>query len=199
MKEVYLKGLELQAWRSALLNELLLSKDGQGLGPGYQKRVSLTKAKSARMRSVSQWEDYSTDMRKRILQSVGSHLEIVLDLSKEIKRCLWSNIERLSDVAARSPAELVTTFEVIEMHQVDNIILNDHLSCLFFCFISSIYNVLVLFSNMWTGAPQELGNVDDNQKRNVARMVKISLPGMSPVILFLLKSWVEDWKIVPEK
>lgn len=42
----------------------------------------------------------------------------VLDLSREIKKRLWSNIERLSDVAALSPADLVTTFEVIEMHQV---------------------------------------------------------------------------------
>jgi hypothetical protein len=120
LKEVYLKGLELQAWRSALLNELLVSSsaEGQGLGPGYQKRVSLTKAKSARMRSSTHWEEYSKDMRGRILQSVGSHLEIVLELSREIKQRLWSNIERLSDVAARAPADLVTTFEVIEMHQV---------------------------------------------------------------------------------
>jgi hypothetical protein len=120
IKEVYLKSLELQAWRSALLNELLVSTsaEGKGLGPGYQKRISLTKAKSARARSSTHWEDYSTDMRGRIMQSVGSHLEIVLELSKEIKQRLWSNIERLSDVAARSPSDLVTIFEVIEMHQV---------------------------------------------------------------------------------
>lgn len=79
LKEVYLKGLELQAWRSALLNELLVSTspEGKGIGAGYQKRVSLTKGKSTRVRSSTHWEDYSTDMRGRIMQSVGSHLEIV--------------------------------------------------------------------------------------------------------------------------
>jgi hypothetical protein len=120
LKEVYLRGLELQAWRSALLNELLVSSspEGRGIGPGYQKRVSLTKARSARVRSSAHWEEYSGDMRGRVLQGVGSHLQSVLELSREVKRRLWANIERLSDVAALAPADLVTTFEVIEMHQV---------------------------------------------------------------------------------
>lgn len=58
-----------QAWRSALLNELLVSgseeggQSGKGIGPGYQKRISMTKARSARIRSSTHWEDYNTDMR----------------------------------------------------------------------------------------------------------------------------------------
>lgn len=117
VKEVYVKCLELQAWRSALLNELLVSSEGKGIGAGYQKRISLTKAASARTRSSTNWDSYSQDMRTSILQKVGSHLEIVLELSKEIKSRLLRNIDCLSDVASSNPAQLVSTFEVIEMHQ----------------------------------------------------------------------------------
>lgn len=60
---------------------------------------------------------YSSDMYTRIIGVVGNHLEIVLDFAREVRNRLWGNIERIFDVANRAPADLVATFEIIEMHQ----------------------------------------------------------------------------------
>jgi hypothetical protein len=59
-----------------------------------------------------QSEEYSS-----IHEVVDSHLSYIPELSKRIRRILWNNIENILDLAESSPADLVTTFEIVEMHQ----------------------------------------------------------------------------------
>lgn len=66
---------------------------------------------------ASQAQEYSEDMYITIIGVVGTHLETVLDLSREVRNRLWDNMERLFDLANTSRADLVETFEIIEMHQ----------------------------------------------------------------------------------
>jgi hypothetical protein len=70
--------------------------------------------RSNRIQSVTQYEE---DAYIRIIGVVGNHLEIVLDLSREIRGRLYGNIERMFDLSYQSPETLVETFEIVEMHQ----------------------------------------------------------------------------------
>jgi hypothetical protein len=60
---------------------------------------------------------YDEDVYIRIIGVVGNYLEIVLDLSREVRGRLYGNIERMFDLAYHSPETLVETFEIVEMHQ----------------------------------------------------------------------------------
>jgi hypothetical protein len=147
LKEVYLESLKLQAWRSALMKELQVRYDTEclaltsllylSLSPApmqasrikklYDPRSSLATPSSSspppkrvvptrttRIQSVTEYEE---DAYLRIIGVVGNHLEIVLDLSREIRGRLYGNIERMFDLSYQSPETLVETFEIVEMHQ----------------------------------------------------------------------------------
>jgi hypothetical protein len=115
LKKVYLECLQLQAWRSALMKELQASRDKRSNHDGGATQRAAASHRQSRVASVAQ--EYSEDVYITIIGVVGSHLETVLDLSREVRNRLWGNIERLFDLANRSPADLVETFEIIEMHQ----------------------------------------------------------------------------------
>jgi hypothetical protein len=71
-------------------------------------------SRSNRIQSVTQYDE---DVYIRIIGVVGNYLEIVLDLSREVRGRLYGNIERMFDLAYHSPETLVETFEIVEMHQ----------------------------------------------------------------------------------
>jgi hypothetical protein len=120
LKEVYVEALKLEAWRAALLNELQVSRESKQSSSdrrssGGGKRAPTNASSKSRVQS--QTDIYSGEMYARIIGVVGNHLEIVLDLGREVRNRLWGNIERIFDIANKSPSELVMTFEIIEMHQ----------------------------------------------------------------------------------
>jgi len=122
LKEVYLESLKLQAWRSALMKELQTSRERRLIGDQQHQTSSIsTSARPVPVnrhgRVMSQTQEYSDDMYVTIIGVVGTHLEIVLELSREIRSRIWGNIDRIFEVAEQSPADLVGTFEIIEMHQ----------------------------------------------------------------------------------
>jgi len=51
-----------------------------------------------------------------VLHTLNEQLRVVPELSKQVISVLWSNIARLFEVAIQAPANLVETFEVIEMY-----------------------------------------------------------------------------------
>jgi hypothetical protein len=107
LKEVFLEALKLQALRNAMMNELV--------GSSWDPSVDNPRESSKR-RSVT---DYGgMDITQiRVTEAVDAHLHIVPELMSDVNSRLFTNIERIFDLAVDNPANLVMTFEVIEMYQ----------------------------------------------------------------------------------
>ncbi len=87
-------------------------------------RVSRNRKKSVsgRMSPVAATSggDYSEDAFKKIRDAVQTHLQIVPELVQDVRVRVFGNIERMWDLASNSPADLVTSFEILEMQQEYN-------------------------------------------------------------------------------
>lgn len=120
LKDVFLEALELEAWRSALMTEIANSRRSKRLtvtAPPPASPSRNTNSDKNKTSIASHSEGYSDETYSLIQQVVTSHLGIVAELSRDVKNTMWGNIERLFDVAAERPEDLVASFEIIEMHQ----------------------------------------------------------------------------------
>lgn len=105
LKEIFIESLKLESLRSAIMTEV---------------RISHSRHKGGTLRPASTDSSdviASSTLQEKIRSSVENHLNIIPKLSKEILSRLYSNIERMFDLAIDRPENLVLTFEVLEMYQ----------------------------------------------------------------------------------
>lgn len=103
LKNVYLEAMKLESLRKALIKEIRVSRYRRSSvhSPGNKSNSG----------------DYSVDTYKKVRGGVEDHLQIVSELLKNIRQRLLNNVERFIELGSESPADLVMTFEIIEMHQ----------------------------------------------------------------------------------
>ena len=99
LKDVYMEAVKLDSLRSALMKEIKVSRN---------RKQSI---------DANNFGDYSKDSSRRIKGIVEQHLHSIPDLIKQIRAIIFGNIDAMMDLAADAPEDLVTTFEVVEMHQ----------------------------------------------------------------------------------
>jgi hypothetical protein len=120
LKEVFLESLKLQSLRLALLKEMKIvrnrraSMDGNDPtgSPKLLQRVSFQSRPSLLTRESMSGQDVS----ERVKSVVEDHLKSIPDLMNKIQKRLNGNIERMMDLGPEQPADLVATFEIIEMY-----------------------------------------------------------------------------------
>ena len=113
LKEVFIESLKLESLRSAIMKELSLSHHKRGSKFKLQSSDNNPSKDLTIHNSSSKEDDLNHD---RIRNSVENHLKIVPELSEQIYKRLFHNIERMSDIANEYPEYLVLTFEIIEMY-----------------------------------------------------------------------------------
>ena len=110
LKEVFLESLKLESLRYALFTELDVTKDRRASITGHSP------TKAGNRGGGTSHGDGTVDI-VRVREAVDEHLNIVPDLLRGVHTRLFDNIANVWDLAADAPADLVTTFEVIEMYQ----------------------------------------------------------------------------------
>ena len=121
LKEVFIESLKLESLRSAIMKELSISHHKRGskfktqssTDANSNSNSAIPSRDSVILASSSKDEDMNHD---RIRHSVENHLKIVPELSKQIYKRLFHNLERMTDIANEYPEYLVLTFEIIEMY-----------------------------------------------------------------------------------
>ena len=112
LKEVFLESLKLESLRYALFTELDVSRD---------RRASTAHSPMKGRRGGGGDRDTDRDGGVvdvvRVREAVDDHLNIVPDLLRDVHKRLFDNIENMWDLSADAPADLVSTFEVVEMYQ----------------------------------------------------------------------------------
>jgi hypothetical protein len=111
LKEVFLESLKLESLRYALFTELDVTRDRRAstvLSPMKGRRGGGGDRDADREGVVDV---------VRVREAVDDHLNIVPDLLRDVHKRLFDNIENMWDLSADAPADLVSTFEVIEMYQ----------------------------------------------------------------------------------
>ena len=112
IRQSFLECLKLESLRIALLKEIHISRS---------RRLSDMRGRSSsRFRKsglVTKGGEFSEETGSLIREAVESHLHIVTDLSRLLRRTVWKNIDDMMDVAASAPQDLVAAFEVVEMQQ----------------------------------------------------------------------------------
>lgn len=106
LKEVYLESLKLESLRIALMKEIKVSRN---------RKMSVGSATHFRSDG-----DYSESTFSKIREAVVHHLKIVPELVEEVWGHIYSNVDKMWDLASICPANLVATFEIIEMQQEYN-------------------------------------------------------------------------------
>lgn len=125
LKSIFIESLKLEALRSAIMKEVVLSHskktNSTAVNPNdlLQQMVVLEDegTSTSKLNRNLSGESHQYDPYDRVRLSVKNHLKIVPELSKLIKSRLFGNIERMMDLSAETPENLVATFEVIEMYQ----------------------------------------------------------------------------------
>lgn len=112
LKEVYIESLKYESLRKALVKEIRVSRNRKKSVSG---RVPMMTSGYS-----GHGGDYSEDTFKNIKDAVENHLRIVPELVDEVRLRVFTNISRLNDLASNSPADLVMSFEIIEMQQEYN-------------------------------------------------------------------------------
>lgn len=102
LKEVFLEATKLESLRAALMKEIRVSRN---------RRYSVTGSTTG---------DYSEETSRIVYDAIDRHLKIVPALTKELRDILFSNVDRMFELAEQSPDLLVMTFEIIEMQQEYN-------------------------------------------------------------------------------
>lgn len=111
LKEVYVESLKYESLRKALVKEIRVSRNRKKSVSG---RVPMMNG------GYGTGGDYSEDTFMNIKQAVENHLRIVPELVDEVRQRVFTNISRLNDLASNSPADLVMSFEIVEMQQEYN-------------------------------------------------------------------------------
>ena len=111
LKEVFLESLRLESLRAALLAEIKVSRT---------RRSSMVSAGPSANGGMggsmsSKGTDFSSETGARVREAVETHLHIVPDLARYVRQKVMGTIDRMSEVAATSPSELVCAFEILEM------------------------------------------------------------------------------------
>eukprot|EP01041_Mallomonas_annulata_P010886 gene10886-22729_t len=112
LKEVYLETLKLESYGTALVREI--RRNQHQLGSPKPRTGTSTGSGSGLSTGTRALDYYNVD---GILTEVRSHLSVVSTLAQDVLSRLWANIDRMWDLASVIPADLVSTFEIIEMHQ----------------------------------------------------------------------------------
>ena len=112
LKEVFLESLKLESLRYALFTELDVTKERRASITGHHSPMKT----GNRAATGTSHGDGTVDI-VRVREAVDEHLNIVPDLLRDVHTRLFDNIANIWDLAANAPADLVTTFEVIEMYQ----------------------------------------------------------------------------------
>lgn len=112
IRQSFLECLKLESLRIALLKEIHVSRN--------RRQSDIRGRSSSRYRKsglVTREGKFSEETGSLIREAVESHLHIVTDLSRLLRRTVWKNIDDMMDVAATAPQDLVAAFEIVEMQQ----------------------------------------------------------------------------------
>lgn len=115
LKEVFLESLKLESLRLALLKEMKIGRNRRASmdnndPTGSPKLLQRTPPLITRESMTGQ------DVSERVKSVVEDHLKSIPDLMSKIQKRLNGNIERMMDLGPEQPADLVATFEIIEMY-----------------------------------------------------------------------------------
>jgi len=102
LKEVFLEAVKLESLRVALMKEIQVTRN---------RRISIGTCLS---------DDANDQLMGKIRSAVTNHLRIVPDLMDEVTNRVMGNVGRMFDLAADSPADLVMSFEILEMQHEYN-------------------------------------------------------------------------------
>ena len=119
LKQVYLECLKLESYGAALIREIYVNRNKEKQNDYINhsdNRLNSNNNNNNKNRISSTILSNNDYYHNRTLEEMRHHLSIVAELSKDIINRLWGNIERIWDIAAERPTDLVLTFEVIEMH-----------------------------------------------------------------------------------
>jgi len=124
IREVFLEAIKLDSLRTALIKEIKVSRNRRSsanqdeIVPYEPPATNAAKSKLTGNNKPSApvaHGDYSMESGDKVIKVVEQHLKTIPELYKEIKDRLFATVERMSDIAIESPADLVATFEIIEM------------------------------------------------------------------------------------
>lgn len=110
IKDVFVEAISHDALRQALLKEI------KAANVGRRKSSADDTVSTKRRASVGGSAENEANL-VRIRQVVENHLSIVPQLLRDIRARLWDNLERIWSLCAESPADIVVTFEILEMYQ----------------------------------------------------------------------------------
>ena len=116
LKEVYLESLNLESYGVALVREIYLNQSQLSSINIAAKRESLSRNSTFTNMQQNNVDKAGSTVEEMLVE-VKAHLSVIAELSKDVYSRLWANIDRFWEIAPERPADLVTTFEVIEMHQ----------------------------------------------------------------------------------
>ncbi|KAJ1382248.1 hypothetical protein B484DRAFT_26876, partial [Ochromonadaceae sp. CCMP2298] len=114
LKDVFLEAVRLDALRGALMREIAVTRN---------RRMSTAGPPGARIGSPEARGMGSADVEdkiKKMRAAVTNHLSIVPELMEEVQGRVFSNITRMFEMAQEFPANLVMSFEIVEMWQEYN-------------------------------------------------------------------------------
>lgn len=117
LKEVYLESLKYDSLRVALTKEISVSRSNNSKRKSTSGRHSPVTGGGVTS-SSNTGGDYGEI--QKIRAAVETHLQTVPELVQDVRQRVFGNIERMWDLAANSPQDLVASFEIVEMQHEYN-------------------------------------------------------------------------------
>lgn len=120
IKDVFLESIKLESLHSALIKELKTNKGRRQSVAAIEEAGEWHHDGMTRPGRSSSMYSSTDDGQRRIIAAIEEHLSVVPELSRRIRDQLWSvlgSYDQIVDTAQKSPQTLVTTFEIVEMHQ----------------------------------------------------------------------------------